>query len=151
MAPANLATGNKRRFNPLIKDLQIMRFATAPVTPSVSPAAIRPPEMATIALDDQGLIQDCSSACEQVLGYLRTELLGRHVSMLVPKLEGIELVKQNQINPRLAYLCHCAIPFRARRRDGNSFASQLFINRLDGAKPGLRMIIRGLGAIDLQP
>jgi PAS domain S-box-containing protein len=129
-----------------------MRFATVPVSPPVSPAAIKPPELATIAMDDQGLIQDCSSACEQVLGYPRTELLGRHVSMLVPKLEGIELVRQNQINPRLAYLCHCAIPFRTKRRDGRSFPSQLFISRLDGgAKPGLRMIIRDVGAIDLQP
>jgi hypothetical protein len=84
-----------------------------------------------------------------VFGYLRAELLGRHVSLLVPKLEGTELVKRNQINPRLAYLCHCAIPFRTRRRDGNSFASQLFIHRFDGATPGVRMIIRGLENIDL--
>ena len=126
-----------------------MQIATAPVNASVRPVASRPPELATIALDDRGLIQDCSTTCERVLGYARTELVGRHISLLIPKLEGIELVKQNQINPRLAYLCHCAIPFRTRRRDGNSFASQLFINRLDGSSPGLRMIIRGIEGMEI--
>jgi PAS domain S-box-containing protein len=126
-----------------------MRIAATPVDAAVRLAAIGPPEPATIALDDKGVIQDCSSTCEQEFGYPRAELLGRHVSLLVPKLEHTELVKQNQINPRLAYLCHCGIPFRTRRRDGNSFASQLFIHRLEGAKPGVRMIIRGLEHMDL--
>jgi PAS domain S-box-containing protein len=125
-----------------------MRIA-APVAGAVPPAANRPAEAATITLDDEGLIQDCSSTCEQAFGYPRAELLGRHVSLLVPKLEGTELVKQNHINSRLAFLCHCAIPFRARRRDGSSFASQLFFNRLDNNKFGLRMIIRGLESMDL--
>ena len=116
---------------------------------SAVPVVSSPTELATIALDDQGLIQDCSSACEQVSGYPRAELVGRHVSMLVPKLEGMELVKQNQINPRLAFLCHCAIPFRAMRRDGKSFATRLFINRLNGIRPGLRMIICGIEGMAL--
>ena len=119
-----------------------MHISTA--APVVRRPAISTPELATIELDAHGVIQDCSATCEQVLGYARTELLGRHVSLLVPTLEGIELLKQNQINPRLAYLCHCAIPFRARRRDGNSISTQLFLNRLNGAKASLRMIIRRL-------
>ena len=116
--------------------------------PVVRRPAISTPELATIELDAQGVIQDCSATCEQVLGYARAELLGLHVSLLVPKLEGIELLKQNQINPRLAYLCHCAIPFRARRRDGDSIVTQLFINRLNGTKAALRMIIRRLEGMD---
>lgn len=103
--------------------------------------------MATVELDAQGVIQDCSAAFEEMLGYSRAELVGRHVSLLLPKLEGAELLRQNQVNPRLAYLCRCAIPFRAKRRDGESFATQLFINRLNGAKSGLRMILRGLEGI----
>jgi PAS domain S-box-containing protein len=149
MVSEALAASTDLRFNPFMKYPEIMRTATAPIAATVRPIAIGPPELATIALDDEGLIQDCSSTCEQVFGYPRAALLGRHISLLVPKLEGTELVKQNQINPRLAFLCHCAIPFRARQRDGNSFASQLFFNRLDNNKSGLRMIIRGLKDMDL--
>jgi PAS domain S-box-containing protein len=123
--------------------------AAAPLVADVRPDASGTAEAATIFLNEQGLIQDCNSTCEQLFGYPRTALLGRHISLLVPKLKHTELVKQSKINPRLAYLCHCAIPFRTRRRDGGSFASQLFIHRLDGAKPGVRMIIRGVEDMDL--
>ena len=127
-----------------------MRIAAAvPLVADVRPDASGTAEAATIFLNEQGLIQDCNFTCEQVFGYPKTALLGRHISLLVPKLKDTELVKQSKINPRLAYLCHCAIPFRTRRRDGDSFASQLFIHRLDGAKPGVRMIIRGIDDRDL--
>lgn len=146
MALEALAASTDRRS---MLEPENMHVAAATVDATVGPTEIGPPDAATIALDDKGLIRDCCSTCEQVFGYLRSELLGRHISLLVPKLEGTELVKRNQINARLAYLCHCAIPFKTKRRDGNSFASQLFLHRQDGARPGVRMIIRGLEDMDL--
>lgn len=101
--------------------------------------------LATIALDDNGLIQACSSACERLFGYPRRELLGHHVSLLLPKLEGVALVISNEVNPRLKYLCRCAIPFLARRRDGRVFAGEVFFNRLHGNQSGLQVIVRHLG------
>lgn len=101
--------------------------------------------LATIALDDEGLIQTCSSSCEKLFGYPVTELLGHHVSLLLPKLEGVALVTGNEVNPRLKYLCHCAIPFLARRRDGRIFAGEVFFNRLNSTQPGLRVMVRNLG------
>lgn len=88
-------------------------------------------DLATLTLDDLGMIRDCSRACEQVLGYLPDELVGRHICTILPQLPNADLVQEGRINPRLAFLCHCAFAFRARRRDGQSFASELFINRLD--------------------
>lgn len=87
-------------------------------------------DLARLSLNDQGVIQNCNQTCEQVFGYRPDELAGRHISTLLPQLEDTELVLEDRINPRLAFLCHCAIPFQARRRDGNSFNSELFINRL---------------------
>ena len=84
----------------------------------------------TLTLDDLGVIRDCSRACEQVFGYLPEELAGRHVSMLLPQLPDTDLVQEGRINSRLAHLCHCAVAFQARRRDGRCFASELFINLL---------------------
>jgi len=87
-------------------------------------------DLAVLTLDDLGMIRDCSRACEQVFGYLPEELAGRHVSMLLPQLPDTDLVQEDRINSRLAHLCHCAVAFQARRRDGRCFASELFINRL---------------------
>jgi len=88
-------------------------------------------DLAVLTLDDLGMIRDCCQACEQVFGYLANELVGRHVSTLLPQLSEHELVQEGRINSRLAHLCHCAIAFQARHRDGQCFPSELFINRLD--------------------
>lgn len=98
------------------------------------PSNIRPfdsIDLAMLALNDRGVIQNCSQTCEQVFGYRVDELAGHHVSTLLPELVDTELVLEDRINSRLAFLCHCAIPFQARRRDGNCFTSELFINRLN--------------------
>jgi PAS domain S-box-containing protein len=84
-----------------------------------------------LALDDHGRVLECNPTCEQRFGYRRDELTGRHISTLFPELEGIELVMDERINSRLAFLCHSGIPFQARHRDGKKLASELFINRLD--------------------
>lgn len=88
-------------------------------------------DLVVLTLDDLGVIRECSMACEQVFGYLPHELAGRHVSTLLPQLPDTELVQDDRINSRLAHLCHCAVAFQARRRDGQCFSSELFINRLD--------------------
>jgi PAS domain S-box-containing protein len=100
--------------------------------------------LATLALNDRGVIQYCSPDCEQVFGYRTDELAGHHVSTLLPELQGTELVMEDRINARLAFLCHCAIPFQARRRDGAYFRSELFINRLN--QQNVVMLVRNLEA-----
>lgn len=99
--------------------------------PEPKPVPPRPIDPAMLALDDDGIIQGCSEACEQVFGYRQHELAGRHVSLLLPQLDDTELVQDDRINARLAYICRCAVPFLGRHRDGACFASELFINRLD--------------------
>lgn len=88
-------------------------------------------ELVILALNDVGVIQNCNQTCEQVFGYRKNELSGCHVSTLLPQLKDIELVLEDRINSRLAFLCHCAIPFQARHRNGHVFATELFINRLN--------------------
>jgi PAS domain S-box-containing protein len=92
--------------------------------------AVIPNDLAMIALNDKGVILNCCPTCEQVFGYRKDELGGRHVSTLLPHMKDTELVLEDRINSRLAFLCHCAIPFQARHRDGNYFNIELFINRL---------------------
>lgn len=96
----------------------------------LEPLAGLPRGLAKITLNDQGVILDCCSTCENAFGYRQDELKGRHVSALLPSLQDTELVLEDRINSRLAFLCRCATPFQARRRDGRCFNSELFINRL---------------------
>lgn len=84
-----------------------------------------------LKLDDLGVIQDCSQACLQVFGYRADELVGSHVSRLLPQLPESDLVRDGRVNPNLAYLCHCGVTFQAHHRDGRHISSELFINRLD--------------------
>lgn len=88
-------------------------------------------ELAVLNLNDLGVIHDCSQACLHVFGYRPDELVGSHVSHLLPQLPESDLVQDGRVNPRLAYLCHCGVAFQARHRDGRRFVSELFINRLD--------------------
>jgi hypothetical protein len=89
--------------------------------------------------------EDCSAACETVFGYPRQALRGHHVSMLLPKFEGIELVNHMQINPRLRFLCRCAAPFPAERREGTQFAGEVFLKQLNGEARGVQISMRHLG------
>lgn len=113
--------------------------------PLLTPLTDNKPGVVAIALNDDGLIQGCSPACQKIFGYSQAELLGCHLSVLLPKLEGVALVIKNEVNPRLKYLCHCAIPFLAKRSDGRNFAGEVFFNRLNSGKPGLQVIVRNLG------
>lgn len=94
-------------------------------------AGLRAIDLATLTLDDLGVIRDCSRACEPVFGYRPDELIGRHITVLLPQLPNADLVQEGRINSRLAFLCHCAFAFQAQCRDGRFFVSEVFINRLD--------------------
>lgn len=111
-----------------VKNLEIIAQSASDHT------AEDPIELAMLALDDRGVIMECGQACEQVFGYAQGELAGRHVSTLLPQLENTELIQEDRINSRLAFLCRCAMPFQARHRDGQCFPSELFINRLGSQK-----------------
>ncbi|OYX32551.1 MAG: hypothetical protein B7Z03_01800 [Hydrogenophilales bacterium 32-62-9] len=101
-------------------------------------------DLAMLTLDDQGVILECGTTCESMFGYPSRALLGSPVSRLIPQLSAIELVEDERINSRLAHLCHCAIAFEARRRDGETFKSELFINRL--GRHNVAVLVRKLAS-----
>lgn len=108
-------------------------------------AAATPAGLARLALNDHGVIQASCRNCEQVFGYRQHELMGRHVSTLLPQLENTQLVLDDRINTHLAFLSHCAIPFKARHRDGSSIATELYINRL--GRHHVVLLVRSLEAL----
>jgi PAS domain S-box-containing protein len=106
-------------------------------------AAAKGLDMATLTLDENGTVRDCNQAGETLFKYHRHELIRQHVSKLLPELAELALVENGQPNPRLRFLCRVGFHFRAVAQDGESFASELFLNLLDHAGHArLSLIVR---------
>lgn len=96
-----------------------------------------------LTVDERGMICDCNRAIESLFGYRRSEVVWRHISMLLPQMEDVELMPQGRVNPRLQFLCRIGKPFAALDRSGERFDSNLFFNDLGNAgAPRLRVIVR---------
>ncbi|MGC2048589.1 MAG: PAS domain-containing protein [Gallionella sp.] len=99
-------------------------------------------EPPALALDERGMIRDCSKSGERLFGYRRHDLVWQHVSMLFPQLSGIVLVQEGRFNPLLNFLCRCGKLFQSRNRQGDAFSCNLSFVRLehDGIRT-LRLIV----------
>jgi|GEM_PF-1645258 PAS domain S-box-containing protein len=99
-------------------------------------------EPPALAMDERGMIRDCSESAERLFGYRRHDLVWQHVSMLFPQLTGVALVQEGRFNPLLNFLCRCGKPFQSRNRQGDAFSCNLNFVRLehDGMRT-LRLIV----------
>jgi PAS fold len=98
-----------------------------------------------LSLDERGMILECSKSFEVLFGFRRSSLVWHHISMLFPKLTGVELVQAGQLNPLLKYLCRCGQLYLAQNKRGDTFASYLsFVHIEYGGKRSLRLIVRPL-------
>ncbi len=96
-------------------------------------------------VDQQGLIQESCAHALRMSGYRADELSGHHISVLLPDLAGLPLLHSGQINPRLAYRCHIAAPFRVVGHDGQVKRCNLFINLIHlPSGPALTILVRVL-------
>lgn len=102
----------------------------------VFPYQLRQP--ASLLLDEQGMIRDCDNVCVDLFGYSLRELVSAHVSKLLPRLSGIELVQDGQFNTQVDDLCHRGHVFQVRARHGGAFPSELTFVSQDHS--GTRML-----------
>lgn len=99
--------------------------------------------MATLTLNDKGMIRDCSQALGKLLGCQPSNLLWQHISLLMPQLAKTTLMNTGQINPRLHFLSRIGYPFEVIGVNGTRFASELFFNVVGSiGRQQLRIIIR---------
>lgn len=120
--------------------------AVAPTPPSPQRPGAAEDGSAAFALDAVGMVHDCSGA-ERLFGYRHDELIGRHVSLLLPQLAATRLLNGDRVNARFAYLCRCGIRYQALRRDGSRFAGMLVINLCGNAEARrLVLYVRDAGA-----
>jgi len=99
--------------------------------------------VAALVVNGRGTILDCDPSGEALFGYRRNELVGQHVSMLLPQLAEVDLLQNGQINPYLRFLCRIGRNFTAVTEGGEHFVSELFLN-LPGSidPPRLSLIVR---------
>ena len=96
-----------------------------------------------LSLDERGMILDCSKSFEKLFGFRRSDLVWHHVSMLLSQLEGVELVKEGQVNSLLNYLCRCGQLFQTVNFQGETLPSKLNFVRLEyKGKRMLRLIVQ---------
>jgi PAS domain-containing protein len=103
---------------------------------------------AVLTLDDAGTICDCNGEGEALFQYRRDELIGQHVSLLLPQLAELELMQGGHVNPHLRVRCRFGCHFQAVTRDDERFAIDLFLNMLgSGGHNRLSVIVRRLAEV----
>ena len=107
-----------------------------------------PAEAATavLALDEGGIVCNCNSNAEVLFKYCHSELVGCHVSQLLPQLAGVNLIQNGRPNPRIHFLCRIGRQFQGMAQDGEYFAATLLLNVLDTKGCGrIALIVRPIG------
>ena len=98
--------------------------------------------LAALMLNESGLVCAWDSACKMLFGHQESEIVSRHVSVLLPQLANVELLKGGEPNPELRYRCRIGVRFQALARNGEKFHCDLFLNKLRNfGVPPLRMIV----------
>ncbi len=105
--------------------------------------AVSPPNNIALELDAAGVICDCDAGGEAVLQHHRSALLGKHISVLLPRLKEPHLLGNGEPTPRLRFLSHIGQQFEIVTGDGQKRLASLFWNRLTGPGPKrFRLIVR---------
>lgn len=127
---------------------QINQVAARSVPGVVAIAPVN--DVVVLKIDERGMVRDCSGSCETLFKCCRSELVGMHVSLLLPQLAEIPLMHNGEPCPRLRFLSRLGRHFEAVTLDGEHFDSQLFLIHLDGAgQGGLSLIVRPADKDDL--
>lgn len=85
---------------------------------------------ANLWLDADGRIRDAEAGACSWLAYDRTQLVGCHVSLVLPALNGEAMTPETDISPRLALLGGLGVGLKARRGSGQEVACRLRLERV---------------------
>ena len=88
---------------------------------------------AIITIDQKGIIQDCNPAVEQVFGYPAAEILGRNISLLMPKphRKKHDGYLRRYLETGEAHIIGQSRDLMALHQDGHSFPITLSVSEVD--------------------
>ncbi len=102
------------------------------------------PTCGRFVLENDGTISSCDAGCETLFAASEHALVGKHISVLVPKLATSPRA-EHWLNPNIVFLSHCEMPFRTKRLDGTPFISALYFYRIiQGGLPRIAVLVREL-------
>lgn len=108
-----------------------------------SPQVAAAVEPAALSIDHNGVICDCNETAKAMFGLRCSDLLDRHIALLLPDLADVEWIQMGRPNHRLTFLSHIGHRFEAMHNDGSSFPVQIFLNDLGNCDDcTLRLVIR---------
>jgi hypothetical protein len=101
------------------------------------------PLPSTLWVSEDGFVIDCCAHTEEVFGFWRDELRGKHISTLLPDLKNISMVDERGVSPALAFLCQCVTPFCGVNRAGIGSAYSIVPHLISSSVGrGLMLILR---------
>jgi hypothetical protein len=98
---------------------------------------------AILMLSDNGIIFDCNNAAGDLLDCEPSRLTKQHISIILPQLAEIALMRGASINPNLRFLSRLGYTFETVGMSGARFDSTVFFNEIENLDNHfLRVILR---------
>lgn len=100
-------------------------------------------DIVVLTLNDKGMIRECSKTSWNLLGCPSSQLIWKHISLLLPQLVGVQLMNGKKLNPRLCFLSRIGHHFEVTCPDGIQLASEIFFNNIESSgRHYVRVIVR---------
>lgn len=99
-----------------------------PASANVTHLSPNPDEHARMILtvNSNGMIAECNRAGAKLLGCLPSELIWQPVSKLLPKLQNIDLLQGQNVNPYLNFLSRAGYLFELHSQQGIQLVCRVF-------------------------
>jgi PAS domain S-box-containing protein len=136
LTPLADGAGGHRGFAKVTRDITERRQADEPLVHSILNSAVD----AVISIDEAGVIETANPATERIFGYLRGELLGRNVRMLMPEPDRSQhdAYIGSYLKTGQAKIIGAGREVTGRRKDGSSVSLHLSVGefrlRGDGSR-----------------
>lgn len=88
-------------------------------------------EQAALILYDNGMISACNQASGDLLCCSASELIGQHITRVLPQLIKTKLVQNKRANSYLRFLSRIGYCFKVVNLRGESFKGEIFFNDVE--------------------
>jgi hypothetical protein len=113
----------------------------APAEPDAKDCVAVERPMVVVMLNNTGMIRECSQNVYGLFGCRPSELVWKHISLLLPELAEVTLVQAGQINSRLRFLSRIGYRFEVTVPGAASCAGKVFFSHMANSVQDLLRVI----------